>query len=196
MTSGMPRPGLTSLPARRPPRFTGRVFIGTEIRLDVGFAAARARLARLARGGVLRRASDDAYRDLGADLARVGPFEAVPGLSRLVAVRFSDMTIHEDFASVAIRWEAPGPGGALFPALDADITLSPAGDDATKLMVAGVYRPPLGVLGAGLDRVILHRIAESTIRVFAQDIAAAMTDPALSPAVRPEPSPRTEPGTP
>ena len=172
------------------------MFIGTEIRLDVGFAAARARLARLARGGVLRRASDDAYRDLGADLARVGPFEAVPGLSRLVAVRFSDMTIHEDFASVAIRWEAPGPGGALFPALDADITLSPAGDDATKLMVAGVYRPPLGVLGAGLDRVILHRIAESTIRIFAQDIAAAMTDPALSPAVRPEPSPRTEPGTP
>ena len=104
------------------------------------------------------------------------------------------MTIHEDFASVAIRWEATGPGGALFPALDADITLSPAGDDATKLMVAGVYRPPLGVLGAGLDRVIMHRVAEATIGVFAQDIAAAMTDSALSPGVRPQPCP-WEPGT-
>ena len=172
------------------------MFIGTEIRLDVGFSAARARLARLARGGALRRASDDAYRDLGAGLARVGPLEAVPGLSRLVAVRFSDMTIHDDFASVAIRWEADGPGGALFPALDADITLSPAGDDATKLMVAGVYRPPLGVLGAGLDRMILHRVAQATIRVFAQDIAAAMTDPALSPGVLPERCSRTEPGAP
>ncbi|HLM87501.1 MAG TPA: hypothetical protein VK284_00520 [Streptosporangiaceae bacterium] len=172
------------------------MFIGTEIQLDVRFGAARARLARLARGGVLRRASDDAYRNLGAGLARVGPLEAVPGLSRLVAVRFSDMTIHEDFASVAMRWEADGPGGALFPALDADITLSPAGDDATKLMVAGVYRPPFGALGAGLDRVLLHRVAEATIRVFAQDIAAAMADPALSPAVRPEPCSRADPGTP
>ena len=172
------------------------MFIGTEIWLDVGFSVAQARVARLVRGGVLRRASDDAYRDLAAGLARVGPLEGVPGLSRLVAVRFSDMTIHENFASVAIRWEATGPGGALFPALDADITLSPAGDDATKLTVAGVYRPPLGVLGAGLDRVVLHRVAEATIRVFARDIAAAMTDPALSPGVRPEPCPGTEHGTP
>ena len=172
------------------------MFIGTEIQLDVGFSVAQARMARLARGGVLRRASDDAYRDLAAGLARVGPLEGAPGLSRLVAVRFSDMTIHENFASVAIRWEATGPGGALFPALDADITLGPAGDDATKLTVAGVYRPPLGVLGAGLDRVVLHRVAEATIRVFARDIAAAMTDSALSPGVRPEPCPGTEHGTP
>ena len=185
---------LRPLSARYPPGLTCRVFIGTEIRLDVGFSAARARLAGLARRGLLRRASDDAYRDLESGLARVGPLETVPALSRLVAVRFSDMTIHEDFASVAIRWEATGPGGALFPALDADITLSPAGDDATKLTVAGVYRPPLGVLGAGLDRVILHRVAEATIRVFAQDIAAAMTDSALSPGVRPQPCP-WEPGT-
>ena len=185
---------LRPLCARYPPRLTCRVFIGTEIRLDVGFGTARARLAGLARRGLLRRASDDAYRDLESGLARVGPLDAVPALSRLVAVRFSDMTIHEDCASVAIRWEATGPGGALFPALDADITLSAAGDDATKLTVAGVYRPPLGVLGAGLDRVILHRVAEATIQVFAQDIAAAMTDSALSPRVPQQPSP-WEPGT-
>ena len=162
------------------------MFIGAEIRLNVGFRAARARLADLARGGLLRRASDDAYADLGAGLARVGPLEAVPGLSRLVAVRFSDMTIHESFASVAIRWEVTGPGGALFPALDADITLSPAGDDATMITVAGVYRAPLGPLGAGLDRVILHRVAEATIRIFAQDIAAAIAAAADSPGMRPE----------
>jgi hypothetical protein len=32
----------------------------------------------------------------------------------------------------------------LFPALDADITLTPAGEDATVLRLAGAYRPPLG----------------------------------------------------
>jgi hypothetical protein len=177
------------------------VFIGAEIRLDVGFSVAQARMASLARGGLLRRASDDAYRDLGTGLARVGPLGATRGLSRLVAVRFSDMTIRKDFALVAVRWEAAGPGGALFPALDADIRLSPAGDDATTLAVSGVYRPPLGGLGAGLDRVLLHRVAEATIRAFTRDIATAIADPAISPEqgdtrVQPEPYLRPEPGLP
>ena len=115
-----------------------RVFLGAEIRLDVGFNAAQARLANLARGGLLRRASHDAYDELGTGLARIGPLGAAPGMSRLVAVRFSDMAIHEDFAIEAMRWEAIGPGGCLFPALDADIKLTPAGEDATMLTVAGI----------------------------------------------------------
>jgi hypothetical protein len=49
-----------------------------------------------------------------------------------------------------LRWEATGPGGRLFPALDADITLTPAGEHATLLGLAGCYRPPLGSWGRGL----------------------------------------------
>jgi hypothetical protein len=177
------------------------VFIGAEIRLEVGFSTAQARMVGLSRGGLLCRASDDAYRDLGASLARVGPLGATRGLSRLVAVRLSDVTIHQDYAVVAIRWEAAGPGGALFPALDADIKLSPAGDHATTLALSGVYRPPLGGLGAGLDRVLLHRVAEVTIRAFTSDIAAAIADRAVLPEhrdtrVRPESCPWPEPGMP
>ena len=48
------------------------MFLGAEIRLDVGFNAAQARLANLARGGLLRRASHDAYDELGTGLARIG----------------------------------------------------------------------------------------------------------------------------
>jgi len=33
-----------------------------------------------------------------------------------------------------------------------------------------VYRPPFGVLGAGLDRLVLRRVAEATIREFTQSI--------------------------
>jgi hypothetical protein len=116
------------------------MFIGAEVRLGLGFSAAQARLANLACGGRLRRASDDAYRELGSGLARVGPLGSVPGMSKLVAVRCSDITVHERFAVGAMRWEATGPGGALFPVLDADVTLTKAGDDATILAVWGVYR--------------------------------------------------------
>jgi hypothetical protein len=158
------------------------VFIGAEIRLDIGFDAAQARMTNLSRGGLLRHASDDAYRELGTGLARVGPLGAAPGLSKLVTVRFSETARHEEAVIWAVRWETDGQGGALFPALDANIKLSPDGEDATTLAVSGVYRPPLGSLGAGLDRAIMHRVAQATIRTFTRHIGAAIAHPAAAPA--------------
>ena len=46
-------------------------------------------------------------------------------------------------AGLALRWEATGAGGRLFPVLDADLTLAPDGE-GTVLPLAGSYRPPLG----------------------------------------------------
>jgi len=169
------------------------VFIGTEVRLEVGFNAAQVRLANLARAGLPRRASDNAYRELETGLTRVGPLRVGPGISKLIGVRFSDMAVHEDFAIGSMRWETTGPGGALFPALDADIKLTSAGKDVTVLAISGTYRPPLGSMGAGLDRMIIHKIAPATIRAFTCQIAAAIEHPAASPESRhtgtlPEPS--------
>jgi hypothetical protein len=157
------------------------MFIGAEVQLGLGFNVAQSRLANLARGGWLRHVSDDAYRDLGSGLVRVGPLGPVPGMSKLVVVRFSEITVHERFAGGAMRWEASGPGEGLFPVLDADVTLTKAGDDASILAVWGVYRPPFGGLGAGLDRVVLRRVAQATIRTFAHRIGSAITDPVGSP---------------
>ena len=157
------------------------MFVGAEVRLDVGFSAAQAKLANLTRGGLLRRASGSAYDEWQTGLARVGPWWTVPGMSRLVRVQFRDMVTHEDSAIWTLRWETIGAGGALFPVLDADITLSPADEDATTLAVSGAYRPPLGALGAGLDRAIMHRIAEATIRNFTNRIGSAIMHPATSP---------------
>jgi hypothetical protein len=125
--------------------------------------------------------SGDACRDLGSGLVRVGPLGPVPGMSKLVRVRFSAMAVGERFASGAMRWDATGPGEGLFPVLDADVTLTRAGDDATILAVWGVYRPPFGGLGAGLDRVVLRRVAQARIRTFARRIGTAIMDPAASP---------------
>jgi hypothetical protein len=147
------------------------VFIGDEMRLDVGYAIARERLVQLAEGGALLSTSENAYDHGIAGLARVGR----PGLSKLVRVQARDLSGTEGSAGLAIRWEATGPGGGLFPVLDADITLAPAGDRATVLALAGVYRPPLGALGHALDRAILHRVAVATIRGFLAQLAARIT---------------------
>ncbi len=171
------------------------MFIGAEVRLGLGFSTAQARLADLTRGGLLRHASDDAYRGLGSGLDNVGPLGAAPGMSKLVTVRFGEMTVRDDFAIVPMRWEAAGPGGALFPALDADITLTKAPDDTAILAVWGVYRPPFGPLGAGLDKVVLRRVAEATIRNYAHRIGAALADPAASAEI-PDTGPLPDTGLP
>ena len=46
---------------------------------------------------------------------------------------------------------------------------------ATTLTLTGVYRPPLGSVGAGLDQAILHRVATATIRDFLARVGAAIT---------------------
>ncbi len=151
------------------------MFVGDEVLLDVTFAIARARLVNLARGGLLLSVSENAYKEGTTGPARDGTLDPAPDPPRLVQVRFRDLTRRNDSAGIALRWEAIGSGGGLFVVLDADITLSPSGQRATLLALAGAYRPPPGSPGAGLDRVILHRVAAATIRNFLDRVAAGIT---------------------
>lgn len=153
------------------------MFIDSEVPLEVSFEHARKRLARLGLSGILTSASEDAYGEGVTELVRVGPLDSVPVTSKLVEVRFQNLLEHGDSAGLAVRWEATGPGGSLFPALDADITLMPTGEQSAMLRLTGSYRPPLGALGTVLDRAILHRLATATIRAFLNHIAAALDHP-------------------
>jgi hypothetical protein len=143
------------------------VFVGDEVRLDVGFAVARERLTRLGESGALSETSEDAY---GPGLTRVG----VAGFSKLVRVQVRELSWTDLSAGLALRWEATGPGGGLFPVLDADLKLAPNGA-GTMLTVTGSYRPPLGSLGEALDRALLRRVAAATIRSFVAQVAAQIT---------------------
>jgi hypothetical protein len=143
------------------------VFVGDEIRLDVGFAVARERLARLGESGALFGPSVDAY---GPGVARVGPGV----VSRLVRVQVRELSWTAKSGGLALRWEATGTGGKLFPVLDADLTLVDFGTQGTLVALAGVYRPPLGPLGQALDRAVLHRVAVATIRAFLGHVAAKL----------------------
>jgi hypothetical protein len=153
------------------------MFVGDEVVLEVSLAVARARLADLMRNELLRSASEDAYDAGVMGLAQVGAL----GLYKVVRVHARQLAETGGQAGFAVRWEATGPGGGLFPALDADIRLVPAADQTTLLVLAGVYRPPLGPLGAALDRAALHRVAAATIRNFLGRLAASVTGPAGAP---------------
>jgi carbon monoxide dehydrogenase subunit G len=160
------------------------MIVSESVRLDVPFAAAVARLANLAHDSTLLTASRHAYGE-GLTSIRVGPVGAAPGLSKLVEVRYRDLVTRGDTAVLTLRWEASGARGGLFPAFDADITLTPDGDHATALRLDGAYRPPLGGFGAGLDRALLHRVAAATIADFIGRIADAILHPAASAAPTP-----------
>jgi hypothetical protein len=82
--------------------------------------------------------------------------------------------------TVGLRWEPTGAAAGQFPVLDADITLTPEGEHRTRLALAGTYRAPLGRLGAGLDKAILHRVATATICALLAEMADAPTSPAGS----------------
>ena len=146
---------------------------------EVGFDAAQARLTGLARGGWLAGASREAFGELGRGLARVGP---APVVSRLVEVQFGTMVTRTGSALLPLRWQAAGAGGGLFPALDADITVSPYGESRTLIALAGVYRAPLGTVGAVLDRVVMRRVAVATVRRFVLRVEEAIADPAAAAA--------------
>ena len=151
------------------------MFASQERVLPVSFAAASARLAGLP--GTWFREASQAAHDAGAAYLRVGPAGAVPGISRLVRVRFTEPLRRDGTMAIGLRWEAAGITGGLFPALDADIRLTEddhAAGDAVRVTLTGSYRPPLGALGAGLDRLVLHNVANATLSSLLDRVAGVL----------------------
>jgi hypothetical protein len=157
------------------------MFISTEIRLDIGFSAAQDKLADLARGGLLGRVSGNAYDQWQAGLVHTGPQGVMLGMYRIARVRVTGMMTHGNSALWGMRWEVAGRDGTLVPALDADIKLIPAGQDATVLAVSGVCRPPLVKLAAGLDPAVTREVAQAMIQAFTSRVAASIAGPAGGP---------------
>jgi hypothetical protein len=160
------------------------VFIREEFGLNAGFPAARLRLSRLAQTDHLTEVSGCAYKfgltglscaGAGAG-AGVGACQADADQRRpkLVRVFVRDLVARDESAVLTLRWQATMPGGGLFPALDADITLTPAGESKSLLTLDGAYRPPSGRRGTGYDPAVLHRAATTTIHSLLGQIADLM----------------------
>jgi hypothetical protein len=147
------------------------MFLADQVIVDADFDAARAALVQLAVSGALFGSAQDAYEGATGGSARVG----VAGICRLVRVQTRELAGTTDAAGLAIRWEADGSGSRLFPVLDADVRLAPAGEHLTLLTLTGSYRPPFGRLGEVVDRAIMHRVATATVRRFLANMAAVFT---------------------
>jgi hypothetical protein len=88
-------------------------------------------------------------------------------------MRFPSKTV------LPVRWSATS-AQSLFPDLEADIEVAPLGPHWTQLSISAWYRPPLGQVGRVVDRALMHRVAEATIKDFLEQ--AGRTLQALAPA--------------
>ncbi len=156
------------------------MFIASRCIISLPAATTRARLANLVTGGGLHRASHTAYSSGLDALIRVGPLGDTPLISKLVAVRFLEPVERDGVTTTGLRWEATGPAAGLFPVLDANLTLTPHGEDRTELALTGTYRAPFGRVGAALDRALLHRLATMTAAALLTELANAITSPAAA----------------
>ncbi|HUJ07299.1 MAG TPA: hypothetical protein VLX31_14415 [Streptosporangiaceae bacterium] len=152
------------------------MFISEETALGLPFGQASARLVNLIGGGGLAAASHAAYADAMTAHLRVGPRPA----TKLVRVQFTEPTYTASAMRVGLRWEATGPAAGLFPVLDADITVAAASDHACMMSLMGAYRPPLGRVGQGLDRVVLSSLATATTRALLANVSSALAEPEAS----------------
>jgi hypothetical protein len=107
----------------------------------------------------------------GSDGARV---------SRQVRVEFGEPIRFPSKTVLPLRWESEGLA-RMFPRLEADIEIAGLGAERTQLSISARYRPPLGAVGRVLDRNLLHRVAEATVKDFLDRIAGALAAPVPTP---------------
>jgi hypothetical protein len=73
--------------------------------------------------------------------------------------------VKPDRVTQPLRWRAAGATG-LFPAMVADLEFAPMGTAMTAITFMGRYVPPLGPLGREVDRMLLHRLAQASVRAL------------------------------
>ena len=117
--------------------------------------------------------AESAYRE-GEDMrASISIGKSPATVAKTVRMRVGDPVTEEGETSVPVVWEATG-ATSLFPKMEGSLILAAIGPDHTQLAFRGTYEPPLGALGRALDKVLMHRLAESSVKGFVDRIGAAL----------------------
>jgi hypothetical protein len=69
-----------------------------------------------------------------------------------------------------LEWEGAGKPW-LFPLMKAEISIYPLTATETQLDFAGVYEPPMGLLGGAANALIGHQIARASVHRFVSEVA-------------------------
>jgi hypothetical protein len=94
-------------------------------------------------------------------------------LDRSVAIDLGTPIRMPSKTILPLKWTAARASG-LFPSLDADLEVAPLGPLRTQLAMSARYVPPFGTLGKAIDRALLHRVAEATLKDFLDRVGAAL----------------------
>ena len=116
--------------------------------------------------------ASDAHQEGDRLLAEVG-FGGEVRVARQVAIEVGRPIRVTAKTIVPIRWDPVG-GAGLFPALDADLEIAPLEGGRTQLAISARYVPPLGPFGRVVDRAVLHRVAEATLKDFLDSVRVAL----------------------
>ncbi len=146
------------------------MFVQYTTSIPLGLGTVEKVLARL--GGELDDLADIAYRE-GEELrSRVGPSSVV---AKSVTLEIGAPELQRRGLVYPIHWSAVG-SEALFPEMRADLILTQNGKQETIVTFSGTYDPPLGAVGRALDRALMGRVAEATVRNWVDRLVSAVTE--------------------
>lgn len=115
----------------------------------------------------------EAYREgehLREKIDRIALRHDHPAMAKTVQLLSGIPLRGDQQTTIPFAWEATGSPG-LFPRLDADLIVAAVGPELCQVAMRGTYAPPLGPLGRALDRAVLHRIAEVSVKSFVDRVA-------------------------
>jgi hypothetical protein len=78
---------------------------------------------------------------------------------------YADVPGRLPMGRVQLSWE-PIDHGDAYPAITADLEIEPIDEKRTMISLLASYEPPLGRIGAVVDRMAMHRIAEAALARF------------------------------
>ena len=107
-------------------------------------------------------------------LAEVGFGEAVR-IKRRVVIELGRSVRSGAKIVVPLRWTSSGATG-LFPSLDADLEVASLRPGRTQLAMSARYVPPFGPVGRVIDRAVLSRVAEATLKDFLDRVAETILE--------------------
>jgi hypothetical protein len=151
----------------------GAMFIRYFVELPIPYDRAEAALTG-APGSWVPAVAEDAQNRGERLLADVGFGGRAVRLERQVEVSVGTAMLFVSRMILPLTWKVTSRD-ALFPSLESDLELAPLGRDRTQLAINANYRPPLGLVGRTLDRALLHRVAEATVKDFLDRIAERLT---------------------
>jgi hypothetical protein len=120
-------------------------------------------------GDALAGPADSAYRHGEGLLVKIGG----AGVAKTVLLDLGTPLRGVGSTSVPLEWWATGTPG-LFPRMEAELTVADMGGDLTQVRFQGSYQPPLGSVGRILDRAVLGRLAEASVKDFVDRVIAIL----------------------